>query len=96
MKVTEEVETYEGDEGYKKMPEEIRKQVEDMEKEKDKKEVKPINYTATKGDFVLESLKEHNKYRKNHGVKPLELSEEVNIIFFKKDILNVEYFLLKK
>lgn len=81
MKVTEEIETYEGDEGLKKMPEELRKQVEDMEKEKEKKEVKPINYTATKGDFIQESLKEHNKYRKNHGVKPLELSEEVKNTF---------------
>lgn len=77
VKVTEEVETYEGDEGFKKMPEEIRKQVEEMDKEKDDKKVKPINYTATKGDFVQESLKEHNKYRKHHGVKPLELSEEL-------------------
>ena len=60
------------------MPEEIRKQVEEMDKEtKEKKVDKPINKNPIRGDFVKESLKEHNKYRKIHGVKDLELSEEV-------------------
>lgn len=34
-------------------------------------------------DFVQEILDTHNKYRKLHGVQPLELKDEVSLAHYK-------------
>lgn len=75
MTTKEKVEKYEGKDGFDRLPEELRKQLEDASASKTI--TKPINMTAAKPKFEKELLEETNKLREAHGASPLKHCDKV-------------------
>ncbi|KAK6621336.1 hypothetical protein RUM43_011642 [Polyplax serrata] len=71
------VEEYKDTDDYKRLPDDIRRQLRLNIPEKAPTEMSQPNKTATDENFAQECLAEHNKIRKMHGVEPLKLSPQL-------------------
>lgn len=73
------VEEYKDTNDYKRLPDDIRRQLRLNIPEKAPTEMSQPNNMATDENFAQECLVEHNKIRKMHGVEPLKLSPQVRV-----------------
>lgn len=79
MKEVTRIQEFNGEEDFKRLPEDIQRQFGVKNTRVETKAVAAVSKTAAPPNFAEDCLAEHNKYRKLHKVEPLKLSKQVKL-----------------